>query len=59
MIIHLILVSHFILSNTCLSHVCDPMQTGHTIASALNVAQTLHSYGDFMIFTKAAESKQV
>ncbi|KAL7158593.1 hypothetical protein ABFS83_02G154600 [Erythranthe nasuta] len=33
-------------------------RTGHTIASALNVEQTLHSYGDFMLFTKAAELKQ-
>lgn len=35
------------------------MQTGRAIASALNVAQTAHSYGDFMLLAKAAESKQV
>ncbi|KAK4411335.1 Lysophospholipid acyltransferase LPEAT2 [Sesamum angolense] len=32
--------------------------TGHVIASALNVAQTSHSYGDFMLLARAAESKQ-
>ena len=39
--------------------VLDLMQTGRAIASALNVAQTAHSYGDFMLLSKAAESKQV
>ncbi|KAK6162423.1 hypothetical protein DH2020_002264 [Rehmannia glutinosa] len=33
-------------------------RTGHVMASALNVAQTSHSYGDFMLLAKAAESKQ-
>ncbi|XP_042050386.1 lysophospholipid acyltransferase LPEAT2-like [Salvia splendens] len=33
-------------------------RTGRAIASALNVAQTAHSYGDFMLLAKAAESKQ-
>ncbi|XP_057792066.1 lysophospholipid acyltransferase LPEAT2 [Salvia miltiorrhiza] len=33
-------------------------RTAHAIASALNVAQTAHSYGDFMLLAKAAESKQ-
>ncbi|XP_042054823.1 lysophospholipid acyltransferase LPEAT2-like isoform X1 [Salvia splendens] len=33
-------------------------RTGCAIASALNVAQTAHSYGDFMLLAKAAESKQ-
>ncbi|KAL0425916.1 UNVERIFIED_CONTAM: Lysophospholipid acyltransferase LPEAT2 [Sesamum radiatum] len=33
-------------------------RTGHVIASALNVAQTSHSYGDFMLLARAAESKQ-
>lgn len=35
------------------------MQTARAIASSLNVAQTAHSYGDFMLLAKAAESKQV
>lgn len=35
------------------------MQTSHVIASALNVPQTSHTYGDFMLFAKAAEFKQV
>ncbi|CAL5340154.1 unnamed protein product [Camellia sinensis] len=33
-------------------------RTGHAIATALNVVQTGHVYGDFMLFAKAAESKQ-
>ncbi|KAL1548710.1 Lysophospholipid acyltransferase lpeat2 [Salvia divinorum] len=33
-------------------------RTGRAIASALNVAQTAHSYGDFMLLAKAAELKQ-
>ncbi|KAL0379609.1 UNVERIFIED_CONTAM: Lysophospholipid acyltransferase LPEAT2 [Sesamum angustifolium] len=33
-------------------------RTGHVIASALNVAQTSHAYGDFMLLARAAESKQ-
>ncbi|KAG8391731.1 hypothetical protein BUALT_Bualt01G0217600 [Buddleja alternifolia] len=33
-------------------------RTGHVIASALNVVQTSHSYGDFMLLEKAVESKQ-
>ncbi|KAH6789520.1 calcineurin B subunit-like protein [Perilla frutescens var. frutescens] len=33
-------------------------RTGRVIASALNVAQTSHSYGDFMLLAKAAEAKQ-
>ncbi|GFP82311.1 lysophospholipid acyltransferase lpeat2 [Phtheirospermum japonicum] len=32
-------------------------RTGHVMASALNVAQTSHSYGDFMLLAKAAESQ--
>ncbi|XP_073123070.1 lysophospholipid acyltransferase LPEAT2-like [Henckelia pumila] len=32
--------------------------TGHAIARALNVVQTSHSYGDVMLFSKAAELKQ-
>ncbi|KAK6117775.1 hypothetical protein DH2020_048477 [Rehmannia glutinosa] len=36
----------------------DVFDTGHVMASALNVAQTSHSYGDFMLLAKAAESKQ-
>lgn len=39
--------------------VSEPMQTGRAIASALNVVQTSHSYGDFMLLAKAAESNQV
>ncbi|KAL6495443.1 hypothetical protein OROGR_030006 [Orobanche gracilis] len=34
-------------------------RTGHVMASALNVGQTSHSYGDFMLLAKAVESKQV
>ncbi|KAL3649504.1 Lysophospholipid acyltransferase lpeat2 [Castilleja foliolosa] len=33
-------------------------RTGHVMASALNVAQTSHSYGDFMLLSKAAESQE-
>ncbi|KAI7980197.1 hypothetical protein LOK49_Contig181G00009 [Camellia lanceoleosa] len=33
-------------------------QTGHAIATALNVVQTGHAYGDFMLFAKAAESNR-
>ncbi|KAM7472140.1 hypothetical protein LguiA_010323 [Lonicera macranthoides] len=33
-------------------------RTGHAIATALNVVQTSHSYGDLMLLAKAAESKQ-
>ncbi|KAH6779810.1 calcineurin B subunit-like protein [Perilla frutescens var. hirtella] len=33
-------------------------RTGRVIANALNVAQTSHSYGDFMLLAKAAEAKQ-
>ncbi|KAL8500167.1 hypothetical protein ACS0TY_019959 [Phlomoides rotata] len=33
-------------------------RTAHDIASSLNVAQTSHSYGDFMLLAKASESKQ-
>ncbi|KAL3616602.1 Lysophospholipid acyltransferase lpeat2 [Castilleja foliolosa] len=33
-------------------------RTGHVMASALNVAQTSHSYGDFMLLAKAAESQE-
>ncbi|KAG2729547.1 hypothetical protein I3760_01G255200 [Carya illinoinensis] len=33
-------------------------KTSHAIATALNVAQTSHSYGDLMLLTKALESKQ-
>ncbi|XP_042066083.1 lysophospholipid acyltransferase LPEAT2-like [Salvia splendens] len=33
-------------------------RTGRAIASALNVVQTAYSYGDFMLFAKAAELKQ-
>ncbi|KAJ6328517.1 hypothetical protein OIU77_010247 [Salix suchowensis] len=34
-------------------------RTSHAIASALNVAQTNHSYGDLMLLVKASELKQV
>ncbi|KAL3604052.1 hypothetical protein D5086_004911 [Populus alba] len=33
-------------------------RTSHAIASALNVVQTCHSYGDVMLLMKASESKQ-
>ncbi|KAJ6334948.1 hypothetical protein OIU78_011730 [Salix suchowensis] len=33
-------------------------RTSHAIASALNVAQTYHSYGDVMLLMKASKSKQ-
>ncbi|PNT49803.1 hypothetical protein POPTR_002G151800v4 [Populus trichocarpa] len=33
-------------------------RTSHAIASALNVVQTYHSYGDVMLLMKASESKQ-
>ncbi|CAK7347974.1 unnamed protein product [Dovyalis caffra] len=33
-------------------------RTGHAIASALNVVQTYHSYGDLMLLMKASELKQ-
>ncbi|XP_057496388.1 LOW QUALITY PROTEIN: lysophospholipid acyltransferase LPEAT2-like [Actinidia eriantha] len=33
-------------------------RTGRIIATALNVVQTSHSYGDFMLLAKASESKQ-
>ncbi|KAK6918449.1 Phospholipid/glycerol acyltransferase [Dillenia turbinata] len=33
-------------------------RTSHAIASALNVVQTSHSYGDLMLLTRAVESKQ-
>ncbi|KAL2477773.1 Lysophospholipid acyltransferase LPEAT2 [Forsythia ovata] len=33
-------------------------RTSRVIASALNVVQTSHSYGDFMLFAKASELKQ-
>ncbi|GAB4861853.1 Lysophospholipid acyltransferase lpeat2 [Ancistrocladus abbreviatus] len=32
--------------------------TGHALASALNVVQTSHSYGDLMLLMKAAQAKQ-
>ena len=35
------------------------VQTGRIIATALNVVQTSHSYGDAMLLAKATESKQV
>lgn len=35
------------------------LQTGHVIATALNVVQTLHSYGDMLLCSKASEFKQV
>ena len=35
------------------------LQTSHAIATALNVVQTSHSYGDLMLLTKASEFKQV
>lgn len=35
------------------------MQTSHAIATALNVVQTSHSYGDLMLLTRASQSKQV
>ncbi|KAG6748027.1 hypothetical protein POTOM_047922 [Populus tomentosa] len=34
-------------------------RTSHAIASALNVVQTNHSYGDLMLLTKASELKQL
>ncbi|XP_057980846.1 lysophospholipid acyltransferase LPEAT2 isoform X2 [Malania oleifera] len=33
-------------------------RTSHAIAIALNVVQTSHSYGDLMLLTRAAQSKQ-
>ncbi|XP_027162734.1 lysophospholipid acyltransferase LPEAT2 isoform X1 [Coffea eugenioides] len=33
-------------------------RTSHAIATALNVVQTSHSYGDLMLMTKASEFKQ-
>ncbi|XP_034708450.1 lysophospholipid acyltransferase LPEAT2 isoform X1 [Vitis riparia] len=33
-------------------------RTGHAIATALNVVQTSHSYGDLMLLTRASQSKQ-
>ncbi|CAL5401130.1 unnamed protein product [Camellia sinensis] len=39
-------------------HFAKRDRTGHAIATALNVVQTGHVYGDFMLFAKAAESKQ-
>ncbi|XP_071932558.1 lysophospholipid acyltransferase LPEAT2 isoform X3 [Coffea arabica] len=33
-------------------------RTSHAIATALNVVQTSHSYGDLMLLTKASEFKQ-
>ncbi|KAJ0111334.1 hypothetical protein Patl1_00326 [Pistacia atlantica] len=33
-------------------------RTSHAIASALNVVQTSHSYGDLMLLNKASQSKQ-
>jgi lysophosphatidylcholine acyltransferase/lyso-PAF acetyltransferase len=33
-------------------------RTRHAIASALNVVQTSHAYGDLMLLTKAVESRQ-
>ncbi|XP_015584376.2 lysophospholipid acyltransferase LPEAT2 isoform X1 [Ricinus communis] len=33
-------------------------RTSHSIASALNVVQTFHSYGDLMLLMKASHSKQ-
>ncbi|CAL5340151.1 unnamed protein product [Camellia sinensis] len=39
-------------------HFAKRDHTGHAIATALNVVQTGHVYGDFMLFAKAAESKQ-
>ncbi|XP_073040848.1 lysophospholipid acyltransferase LPEAT2-like isoform X1 [Primulina eburnea] len=38
--------------------ICFAQRTSHVIASALNVPQTSHTYGDFMLFAKAAEFKQ-
>ena len=38
---------------------CGYMQTSHAIATALNVVQTGHSYGDLMLNTKAHQAKQV
>ncbi|CAL5340153.1 unnamed protein product [Camellia sinensis] len=39
-------------------HFAKRDRTGHAIATALNVVQTGHVYGDFMLFAKVAESKQ-
>lgn len=33
------------------------MQTSHAIATALNVVQTSHSFGDLMLLMKASQSK--
>lgn len=35
------------------------MQTSRAMATALNVVQTPHSYGDLMLLTKAAQANQV
>lgn len=35
------------------------MQVSHAIATAMNVVQTGHSYGDIMLHMKAQEAKQV
>ncbi|KAB2016382.1 hypothetical protein ES319_D08G092900v1 [Gossypium barbadense] len=35
------------------------LKTGQAMASALNVVQTSHSYGDLMLLMKAAELQQV
>lgn len=35
------------------------VQTGQAMATALNVVQTSHSYGDLMLLAKAAQLQQV
>ncbi|TYH73940.1 hypothetical protein E1A91_D05G351200v1 [Gossypium mustelinum] len=35
------------------------LKTGQAMASALNVVQTSHSFGDLMLLMKAAELQQV
>ncbi|XP_028089829.1 lysophospholipid acyltransferase LPEAT2-like [Camellia sinensis] len=39
-------------------HAVNEIKTSHAIATALNVVQTSHSYGDIMLFAKASKSKQ-
>lgn len=49
---------HWLLIITNNWHICR-MQTSHAIATALNVIQTSHSFGDLMLVTKASQSRQV
>ncbi|KAM1634423.1 hypothetical protein TB1_026963 [Malus domestica] len=45
------------LENKKESAICFSERTSHAIATALNVVQTSHSYGDLMLLTKASQSK--